>query len=92
MLFKKTYYVYVLRSEVEPSKTYVGFTERPSERLLEHNNGSQVYTRRYKPWRPIAYFGFPDRSTASKFEKYLKTPSGKAFLNKHIQISPIEAT
>lgn len=78
------YYVYILQSLSVPSKTYVGFTTRLDERLDEHNNGSQIYSRRYAPWKRVTYLSFSDRNTALAFEKHLKTPSGKALVNKHL--------
>jgi putative endonuclease len=78
------YFVYVLRSLKDPSKIYVGFTTRLDERLDEHNDGSQVYTRRYAPWKRIAHIALTDRQKALNLEKYLKSPSGKAFIAKHL--------
>ncbi len=43
-------YVYLLRSEVDAS-FYIGFTENPAQRLIEHNNGRSMYTKRKIPWR-----------------------------------------
>jgi putative endonuclease len=77
-------FVYVLRSLSEPTKTYVGFTTRLDERLAEHNDGSQIYSHRYAPWERVTYTAFSDRETALAFEKYLKSPSGKAFIQKHL--------
>jgi len=77
------YYVYILTSESMPGKTYVGMTNNPDRRLEEHNSGSQIYTRRYAPWKKLSTVSFPSRQKAAAFEKYLKSPSGKAFLVKH---------
>jgi predicted GIY-YIG superfamily endonuclease len=77
-------FVYILRSVKEPKKTYVGFTTRLDERLQEHNNGSQIYTSRYAPWERVSYVAFADRETALASEKYLKSPSGKAFIQRHL--------
>ena len=78
------YYVYILRSINSPEKVYVGYTNNLNRRLKEHNAGSQTYSKRYAPWELITYTGFSKRETATKFEKHLKTPSGKAFLRKHL--------
>ena len=40
-----TYCVYILRSLMDGSKTYVGFTTRLEARLAEHNSGTQTYSR-----------------------------------------------
>ncbi len=81
---KQQYFVYLLRSINNPDKTYVGFTERLDERLEEHNSGSQIYSHRYAPWELVTYIAFSTRTEAINFEKYLKTPSGKAFISKHL--------
>ena len=78
------FFVYVLRSVNHPDKTYVGFTKRLSCRLDEHNEGSQTYSRRYAPWEELLHIAFHDKEKALEFEKYLKTPSGKAFLKHHL--------
>ena len=78
------YFVYVLRSLKDPAKTYVGYTTRLDARLDEHNEGSQIYSQRYAPWERVTYTAFSDRDAALAFEKHLKTPSGKAFIQKHL--------
>jgi len=78
------YFVYILRSLSSPEKTYVGFTTRLDARLDEHNEKSQIYSKRYAPWQRITYLSFSAREQALAFEKYLKSPSGKAFTQKHL--------
>ncbi len=77
-------YVYILRSIEHPDKVYVGYTNNIERRLNEHNSKTQIYSRRYAPWRLLTYVTFSDKPTAARFEKYLKTPSGKAFISKHL--------
>ena len=77
------HYVYILTSNSDPTKIYVGYTEDIRRRLNEHNMGTQMYTRRYAPWRLQMYLVFQERKNATDFEKYLKTSSGKAFIKKH---------
>ncbi len=81
---KKEYFVYILRSLDFPDKFYVGYTNDVRRRLEEHNSGSQIYSRRYAPWQIVTYITFTDCQIARRFEKYLKTPSGKAFLGKRL--------
>ncbi len=40
-------------------------------------------TRNRLPIKLISYFAFQDKYTAFNFEKYLKSGSGRAFMNKH---------
>jgi predicted GIY-YIG superfamily endonuclease len=77
------HYVYILRSLSNPVKTYVGITGDLRRRMREHNSCSQTYSKRYAPWELVAYVAFSDSSKAKRFEKYLKTGSGKALLKKH---------
>jgi predicted GIY-YIG superfamily endonuclease len=89
-------FVYILRSVNHADKIYVGMTNDLQRRLEEHNAESQIYSRRYAPWKLIGYVALPDRLHAARFEKYLKSPSGKAFAHKHLmqpdQISTSKAT
>ncbi len=63
------FYVYLLVSEVDPTKTYVGFTENLRQRLLDHNAGKATHTRKFRPWRLETYLGFDDRDRALAFER-----------------------
>jgi len=80
---KQRYYVYILKSEINPKKVYVGITNDINRRIDEHNSKTQTYTKRYAPWELIAYMTFFTREKAANLEKYFKAPSGKAILNKH---------
>jgi len=82
--YAQKYYVYILRSIVIPDKYYVGYTANISRRLEEHNTKSQIYSKRYAPWRLITYIVFNNSERAKGFEEYLKTHSGRAFLGKHL--------
>ena len=77
------HYVYILQSESDPSKFYVGATEDLKLRLLKHNGGEVTHTSKFMPWRIKAYFAFGDRAKAFAFEIYLKSGSGRAFAKKH---------
>ena len=78
------YYVYVLRSKTSRTKTYVGMTVHLGRRLIEHNLGKEVHTSKYVPWVIESYIAVKDRKTAFELERYLKSASGKAFLNKRL--------
>lgn len=78
------HYVYVLESEVEPAHFYyVGVTTDLERRLQEHNAGKSIHTNKYKPWNLSVCIGFSDRTRALRFERYLKSGSGRAFAKKH---------
>jgi predicted GIY-YIG superfamily endonuclease len=78
-------YVYLLQSIPEPRKTYTGLTDDLRNRVQEHNAGESAHTRKYLPWRLVAYLAFSDEQKAVAFERYLKTASGRAFANKRLR-------
>ncbi|HCE44816.1 MAG TPA: excinuclease ABC subunit C [Lentisphaeria bacterium] len=77
------FYVYILNAINYPSKYYVGFTEDLHHRLSTHNSGSVPHTSKFVPWMLITSISFTDKEKALKFEKYLKSHSGRAFMSKH---------
>lgn len=77
-------YVYILRSECHPDRFYVGVTGDLQARIRKHNAGEVPYTSRYAPWELKTYVGFSDAQQAVRFEKYLKSPSGRAFAKKRL--------
>lgn len=80
----KFYYVYILQSETDRERFYIGFTEDLDLRLKSHNSDKCPHTSKYKPRRAKTSVSFGDRQKALDFEKYLKTPSGRAFAKKRL--------
>lgn len=78
------YYVYILQSEKTPQRFYTGYTENLESRLKSHNLGQVPHTSKYKPWRVKTAIAFTDRQRALDFERYLKSPSGRAFAKKRL--------
>lgn len=76
-------FVYLLQSELEPSRYYVGLSNDPVRRLQEHNDGQSTHTNRFRPWKVVITVGFNDAQKASAFERYLKSGSGRAFAKRH---------
>ncbi len=76
-------YVYILESEVEPGRFYVGLTDDLKTRLTDHNAGKSIHTNKFKPWKLATYIAFSDPSKSMRFERYLKSGSGRAFSKKH---------
>ncbi len=81
------FYVYILQSTNFPDQTYIGYTNNLTRRLHEHNAGYCTHSSKYAPWTIITYTAFIDLNTAIKFEKYLKTNSGKKFINQRFLIT-----
>ena len=78
------YFVYILQSEAYPDRFYTGFTQDLEARLRAHNNGCCDYTRPFRPWRIKSAVMFTDLDQAHAFERYLKSPSGRAFAKKRL--------
>jgi predicted GIY-YIG superfamily endonuclease len=76
-------FVYVLRSESDPARHYVGTASDVDERLAWHNGGPVGYTVNHRPWRLVVSIEFPNEQEAVRFERYLKSGSGRAFANRH---------
>ncbi len=79
-------FVYILRSDSEPSRHYVGITEDFAERLRWHNEGPCGYATAHRPWLPVVVLEFPDEHAANRFERYLKSGSGRAFAKRHFAV------
>jgi len=77
-------YVYILRSLEHLDRYYVGLTSDLRERLKRHNAGEVSHTSKYAPWAIKTYLAFSDEKQAFAFEKYLKSPSGRAFAEKRL--------
>lgn len=75
------YYVYSLKCK---DGFYVGCTENIQDRLKRHKKGQVPATTNRLPIGLEFYFAIEDKYKAFEFEKYLKSGSGRAFLNKHI--------
>ena len=77
-------YVYILESLAESGGYYVGLTDDLNARVVKHNDGGVSHTAKFRPWRIKLAIAFRDRSRAAAFEKYLKSPSGRAFTKKRL--------
>jgi len=78
------HYVYLIESEKDPAKRYVGFTDDLKKRHGEHNAGKSKYTLDHRPWVLVTYLAFRSREKAVAMEKYLKIGSGHAFARRHL--------
>jgi putative endonuclease len=64
-------FVYVLRSDANPSRHYVGVTSNIDNRLEWHNYGPSGYTVDHRPWSVVVVIEFPTEQEAVRFERYL---------------------
>ena len=76
-------FLYVLRSQRDPSRHYVGITSNVDRRLEWHNTGPSGQTVWNRPWAVVVALEFPCEEIAVRFEKYLKSGSGRALAKRH---------
>lgn len=79
-------FVHIIRSEREPARHYVGITSDPNRRLEWHNHGPNGHTLEHRPWSLVVVMEFPAECEALRFEKYLKSGSGRAFAKRHFSV------
>ena len=77
-------YVYIIQSEADGSY-YKGYSEAPSDRLLQHNAGWSSYTRNKVPWQLVYVERLDSRREALIRERVLKKYS-------HAQIAQLIAS
>ena len=76
-------YGYILVSEQDPTRHYIGSTTNLNERLTRHNQGRNPHTAKFAPWRIETAIRFSNPDKARAFEKYLKSGSGRSFAKRH---------
>jgi putative endonuclease len=76
------WHVYILR--LSNNMLYTGCTSDMNDRLIRHQNGYVPATKCHRPVELLFYATFNDKYKAFAFEKYLKSGSGRAFINRHL--------
>ena len=74
------FYIYSLKYK---DGYYIGCTDNLKDRFDRHQKGQVPATAERLPVELFFYFAIDDKYKAFNFEKYLKSGSGRAFLNKH---------
>jgi predicted GIY-YIG superfamily endonuclease len=77
------FFVYILESKIA-NFHYVGLTRKLRVRISEHKLGESPATKFCRPLKLVWYCVFASKYTAARFEKYLKSGSGRAFAKKHL--------
>ena len=77
------HFVYVLESTRNPHRHYSGLTSDVAARLAAHNDARSLHTAKHGPWKLLVSMEFTDAEVAARFERYLKTGSGRAFAGRH---------
>jgi putative endonuclease len=78
------FYTYILESE-KSGELYIGFTTDLKERLIEHNRGLNLSTKKNRPWKVIYCEICTNKTDAMRREKYFKTTQGKRMIHKRLQ-------
>jgi len=78
-------FVYILKNTAEPLRYYTGVTSNVAARLAEHNDGRCDATASDRPRQLDVRIAFRDEARAAKFERYLKSGSGRAFAQRHLR-------
>jgi len=76
-------YIYSLKCK---DGYYVGCTDDITDRLDRHIKGNVPATANRLPVTLEFYFATEDKYKAFEFERYLKSGSGRAFINKHFAL------
>lgn len=79
------HYVYVLQSESDGG-LYIGMSGDLRRRFLEHQNGESQSTKGRRPWKLIYYEAYLEMQDAVGREEFLKSGSGRKFLDKQLKI------
>ena len=84
----KPYFVYILWS-VHASRFYIGISENPDVRLLQHNAGVSKWTAKFVPWELVHVEPYASYSEARKRELLLKKQKGGIGLYTHTGLDPL---
>ncbi|OAQ38750.1 hypothetical protein A5893_11925 [Pedobacter psychrophilus] len=79
------FYLYILYS-ISSDKYYLGYSEDPERRLLEHNNTGRVtYTSKHRPWiiKKVIELS-SNRAFAMEVEKIIKKAKSRVIIEKII--------
>ena len=77
------YKIYVIQSLAD-KRIYIGMSQNPEKRLLDHNNGRVFSTKGHRPWKIIFQEDVGSREKARKKEKYYKSGCGRESIKKFI--------
>jgi putative endonuclease len=78
-------FVYVLKNGNHNAAFYVGLSSDVDARLAAHNAGRCSHTASRRPWQLHVVIEFSDEQRAIRFERYLKSGSGRAFAKRHFE-------
>ena len=76
-------FVYILKSRREDGRLYIGVTNDVASRIAAHNSGHYAQTASHRPWALHVAMAFADEPTAVRFERFLKSRSGRVFASRY---------
>jgi predicted GIY-YIG superfamily endonuclease len=76
--------VYLIQSQRDASRHYVGVTGNLAHRIAAHNAGESPHTQKHRPWKLVVRIDFASEEKALALEKYLKSSSGSAFVSRYL--------
>ena len=80
---KSMFYTYVLINK--DNFMYTGFTYDLRKRFKEHNDKKSTYTKHRGPYKLIYYEACLNENDERQREKYLKSGTGKRFINSRLK-------
>jgi putative endonuclease len=78
------FYTYILQNS-KNKHFYTGYTANLKRRLVEHNQGLNLSTKAYRPWKLIYYEACCNEEDAKRRERYLKTTQGGRMLRQRLK-------
>jgi putative endonuclease len=64
--------VYIIGSDVDPDRHYLGITSEVERRLRWHDSGPSGVTLHNRPWSLVVTLEFAHAKLAGRFERYLR--------------------
>jgi putative endonuclease len=71
----RPYFLYVIWSS-SARRLYIGITEDPEKRVIQHNAGKSKWTSRANDWKLVRIESFTNYAEARKRELFLKKQKG----------------
>lgn len=78
------HYVYLIKSQNNHLKKYIGCTTDLAQRLETHDSGGSIHTKVDRPWKLIMFLAFETQEKAVEFEQYMKSGAGRVFAKKRL--------
>jgi putative endonuclease len=81
-----SYFAYIVRSD-SSGRFYVGHTENPTKRVMEHNNNRTVSIKNRGPWKLVYSEEFATRREATRREREIKRMKSHTWIEQLVRAS-----